>query len=150
MLLEPPEANPPVAGQHAGRGAWPPEVDMILSAMEVARSSAARSGFGVAAADRRDGARQPYRTRAQLKLYADPADAPPAVLYTRDADRRGVGFITPTLLPLGYGGWVTLQAPDGQTVRVECTVYRCRRTVQGWFEGALSFHRDVWQLGQGH
>lgn len=145
MLLEPPEPQfAPVGHAAQGRGAWPAEVDLILSAMEAARSVSPGAGTSF---DRRDTTRQPYRTRAQLKLYADPADAPPAILYTRDADHRGIGFITPTLLPLGYGGWVTLQSPAGETVRVECTVYRCRRTVQGWFEGALSFHREVWQLG---
>jgi hypothetical protein len=158
------------------RAPWPPEVDLILSAMEVARSAALspcdaaaaaaeRTGTASAAAlaiapgastliggdfflhERRNAQRLPYRTRANLKLYADPSDASPAVLYTRDADHRGLGFITPHLLPLGYGGWVSLCAPNGEIVRVECTIYRCRKTVRGWYEGALNFHRDVWQLG---
>lgn len=150
---------------------WPPEVDLILSAMEVAQSSyslpharatsagnlwiAPLPGASVFAGTRADFAHQrrlapraQYRTRAKLKLYADPAGTPPWTLYTRDADSRGIGFITPHLLPLGYGGWVTLRAPDGGELRLECTIYRCRKTVQGWYEGALKFHREAWQLEQ--
>jgi hypothetical protein len=177
------------------RAPWPPEVDMILSAMEVAWSSAGAGSLSAARTaaasanftarapgatngsasisplpaaiaeapgastlvggsdedffmpERRCAQRLPYRTRAHLKLYADRSDAAPAVLYTRDADHRGMGFITPNLLPLGYGGWISLCAPNGEIVRVECTIYRCRKTVRGWYEGALNFHRDVWQLG---
>jgi hypothetical protein len=125
----------------AGETPWPREVDLILSAMDAARASHPAS-------ERRESGRTPYRTRAMLKLYASRADDPPATLYTRDTDRRGLGFITPHLLPLGYGGWVTLQSPEGELIRVECTVYRCRKTVQGWYEGALTFHREAWQLGR--
>ncbi|MDW8262456.1 MAG: hypothetical protein RMJ35_08010 [Phycisphaerales bacterium] len=117
---------------------WPAEVDLILSAMEAA---------GAEGADRRAAARMPYRTRAELRLYADRADSPPRVLYTRDFGPRDIGFITPHLLPLGYGGWLTLTAPDGNEIRVECTIYRCRRTVSGWFEGALKFSRELNSLG---
>lgn len=158
MLLQQP-TSPPGANEDASESApWPPEVDLILSAMDVARSSHApsplrliESGADVAVADvtgdRRRSARAPYRTRASLKLYADPAGAEPRTLYSRDVDRRGMGFITPHLLPLGYGGWVTLRSPDGEEVRIECTIYRCRKTVQGWYEGAVKFHREAWQFG---
>jgi len=116
----------------------PAEVDLILSAMDVGQSFAG---------ERRRASRLPLRRRASLKLYADPADANPRTIFTRDADARGMGFITPDLLPLGYGGWVTVRAPNGDVLQVECTVYRCRKTVEGWYEGALNFHRQVWQLG---
>jgi hypothetical protein len=128
---------------------WPAEVDMILSAMEAAKASAPKTSlFPFESDDRRGTLRTPYRTRAALKLYADPSDSAARTLYTRDADERGLGFITTSLLPLGYAGWITLRAPSGDTVHVECTVYRCRKAAPGWYEGALKFHREVWQLGE--
>ena len=118
--------------------AWPHEVDMILSAMDAV--------VAAPSSDRRLAMRNSYRTRASLKLYADRADAAARTLFTRDADPRCAGFITQSILPLGYGGWVTMVAPNGEEVHAECTVYRCRKTVQGWFEGAMRFNREVWQF----
>ncbi len=113
---------------------WPGEVDLILSAMEAA---APRKNI-----DRRASARSSYRTRAHLKLFAEhPLDAP-RVLYTRDVQDRGIGFITRERLPLGYGGVVELTMPDGKQVRTHCTVHRCRESINGWFEGALHFTLD--------
>jgi len=113
---------------------WPPEVDLILSAMEAA--SARPSGTG---ANRRGGPRNSYRTCAELKLFADnPLDGPTRI-YTRDIHDRGLGFITRQRLPLGYGALVELDLPDGRRVKTHCTVYRCRETINGWFEGAVQF-----------
>lgn len=110
---------------------WPPEVDLILSAMDAAYP---RRGN-----DRRGSARTSYRARAELKLFADhPLDAP-TVLYTRDVHERGIGFITQERLPLGYGGNVEITLESGRRIRAHCTVYRCRQAINGWFEGALHF-----------
>lgn len=113
---------------------WPREVDLILSAIEAGR------GLSVAT-DRRQSTRQPHRTRATLKLFSDTEDTAPWVLFTRDIDPRGVGFITRHRLPLGYGGVVTLALPDGRELRANCTLLRCREATSGWFEGALYFNR---------
>ena len=50
--------------------------------------------------DRRLRSRTPYRVRAELKLFSDPAEAAPWLLFTRDIDAKGVGFITAHRLPL--------------------------------------------------
>jgi hypothetical protein len=121
---------------------WPPEVDVILSAMEAARPQHAPHDED----DRRVATRVPYRVRAELRLFADTAGAPPWVLYTRDVDQRGLGFITPHRLPLGYGGWIELLAPSGRKMRIPCTLYRCRQAVSGWYEGALYFNREQWSF----
>ncbi len=111
--------------------AWPPEVDLILSAMDAAYPRRTH--------DRRASTRSTYRTRAELKLFSDhPLDAP-TVLYTRDVQDRGIGFITRERLPLGYAGTVELTLESGEKIRSHCTVYRCRETINGWFEGALHF-----------
>ncbi len=113
---------------------WPPEVDLILSAMEAACDEAEY--------DRRYQGRVPYRVRAELRLFSDPQGTPPTALYTRDVDPRGLGFITPHRLPLGYGGTIELYAPGGRKLSVPCTLFRCRQSVHGWYEGALYFNRE--------
>jgi hypothetical protein len=136
-------------------------VDLILSALDAARArnepvraaepaacAAARPapGGAVADIDRRLIYRIPYHVRAHLRLFSDGAGEPPWTLYTRDVDPRGLGFITPHRLPLGYGGWVELFTPRGHKTRIQCTLLRCRQAVNGWFEGHLAFNRPQWQF----
>jgi len=112
----------------------PPEVELILSAMDACDAPSW---------DRRSQARSRFRADARLQLYSDLADASPRALYIRDADARGAGFITQHVLRLAYGGWVTLLTPEGEEVHIECVIYRCRKTVQGWYEGAMRFNRQM-------
>ena len=129
MLTELPKKPPEAATED-----WPPEVDLILSALEA----------GGAGEERRRTQRMDYRVRAQLQLFADPAGSDPWMLYTRDVNAKGLGFITRHRLPLGYGGKIQIPSPTGQLVTVHCTLYRCREAAQGWFEGALYFNREQW------
>jgi hypothetical protein len=114
--------------------AWPPEVDLILSALEA----------GGAHEERRRVKRMKYQVKADLRLFSDAPSADSWTLYTRDVNPKGLGFITQHRLPLGYGGKLLLPSPTGQIVTIHCTLYRCRETAQGWFEGALYFNRDQW------
>jgi len=116
---------------------WPSEVNMILSAMEATPKADGNS---------RGGDRLSYRVRAELRLFADDSHTAPWTLYTRDVDPRGVGFISPHRLPLGYGGIIELLTPRGRKAKIECTLYRCREVVPGWYEGALYFNRDQWMF----
>jgi hypothetical protein len=121
---------------------WPAEVDLILSALE---AGGHRSGAGAAKpspGERRSGSRIPYRVRAQLELFVDAAGAEPWLLYTRELSRRGMGFITPNRLPLGYGGTVKFPGPDGRQLCIAATLLRCREAAPGWFEGSLYFNRE--------
>lgn len=133
----------PVAGP--GREtAWPGQVELILSALETGLHRAGGPAGSIAAPDeeRRLARRTPYRVRAWLRLFSDGRDAPPRPLFTRDVGARGLGFITPQRLPLGYGGLVELAAPDGRAASVHCTLVRCRQAAPGWFEGCLAFNRE--------
>ena len=112
---------------------WPPHVQMILSALETARHPAS---------DRRALRRAPYRSKAHLRLFTHAIGAAPALLYTRDACTRGMGFITPHYLPLGYGGRVEILMPDGRLSTAQCTLCRCRQFSPGWYESALNFSRE--------
>jgi hypothetical protein len=125
--------NEPLQLRAAVEPPWPREVDLILSAME-----AAEGGHS----ERREHDRLPYRTRATLKLFSDADGTEPWTLYTRDVNARGLGFITPHRLPLGYGGWIELTTPRGRKLRVNCTLFRCREAVKGWYDGALYFNRE--------
>jgi hypothetical protein len=117
---------------------WPPEVELILSAMDAAHDASAP--------DRRTRLRMLFRARAELRLYSDAPDAPAWEIYTRDCDDRGIGFITPHRLPLGYGGTLEILTPRGHRSTIDCTLYRCREAVPGWYEGALHFNRPQWMF----
>ena len=111
---------------------WPAEVELILSALET----------GQYTHDRRALRRQHYRVRARLRLFSDPHASSPRVLYTRDVHARGLGFITPHRLPLGYGGKIELPGPTGGILSIQCTLLRCRQAAPGWFEGSVYFNRE--------
>ena len=113
--------------------ALPAQVQMILSALE----AGAFSGQ-----EKRRASRRHYHVRARLRLFVDAAGAPAWVLYTRDVSARGIGFICQHRLPLGYGGTLSLCAPDGTSLTVDCVLLRCRETVHGWYEGSLYFNRE--------
>src|SRR5947207_2532684 len=112
---------------------WPTEVELILSAMDAG---------GGAPEERRQVRRSPYRVRAELRLFSDTPGTAPWTIYTRDVDRRGAGFVTQHRLPLGYGGWIELLAPGARLMKIHCTLFRCRPTAGGWFDGALYFNRE--------
>jgi hypothetical protein len=124
----------------ADEDVWPAEVDLIISALAAGedRAKAARSP----GLRRREVPRTSYRVLADLRLYSDTHDADAWRLYTRDVSVRGLGFITPHRLPLGYGGTIELPAPDGRIIAVNCTLLRCREIASGWFDGALYFNRE--------
>jgi hypothetical protein len=118
---------------HEEEPVWPQDAGMVLTALETA-------GWKD---ERRQHRRTAYRVRATLRMFADAPAARARVLYTRDADHRGVGFITRERLPLGYGGMLRLPSPKtSKTSNIACTLIRCRMAAPGWYEGALQFNRD--------
>jgi hypothetical protein len=121
---------------------WPPQAELVLSAIEAGQH---RMGFE-AGADRRTSKRISFRVRAQLRLYSDNPGEPGRIIYTRDIHARGLGFITPHRLPLGHGGLVDLPTPAGKIVSVPCTLLRCREAAPGWYEGSVYFNREQNQL----
>lgn len=132
MILAGSTAHPSREGR--ARPTWPAEADLIISALDAGRAG------GIP--DRRRVRRVPYRVPAILRLFSDLPDTDPWTLYTRDIDRRGVGFITRHRLPLGYGGMIRLPLPDGDFLEAHCTLLRCREAAPGWYEGALYFNRE--------
>lgn len=127
MQIEPetPEAPPPAG--------VPPQVELILSAMETGRHRPD---------ERRETPRTRYRVRGRLRLFSDGPHVSPWTVYTRDVHARGLGFVTPHRLPLGYGGLIELPHPDGGVMSITCTLSRCRQAAPGWYEGTVYFNRE--------
>ena len=113
--------------------AVPPEAALVMSALDAA---------GQSMVERRVIPRKSYRTITLLRLFRDQPDSAGWRLYTRDINRRGMGFVTPHRLPLGYGGMVMLPNQHGKVAAVHCTLSRCREASPGWFEGCLHFNRE--------
>ena len=138
----PPSKPPPPPPSH---GDGPPQVELILSAIEAGQFAAAPAGEPAgppAQGERRRTRRAPYRVRAHLRLFSDQPGENARVIYTRDVHPRGLGFITSHRLPLGHGGVVELPTPAGKIVSIPCTLLRCREAAPGWFEGSVYFNRD--------
>ena len=131
-------AATPVARARESVADWPPQAEMVLSAIEAGQHGAGPNP----AIERRSSKRVSFRVRAQLRLYSDNPGEPGRVIYTRDIHTRGLGFITPHRLPLGHGGLVDLPTPAGKIVSVPCTLLRCREAAPGWYEGSVYFNRD--------
>ena len=113
---------------------WPPQVDLILSALEIGRQQAR--------VDRRVRGRSSFRVRGRLRLFSDQAGGAPWTIYTRDVHTRGLGFITPHRLPLGYGGMIEFPGPDGRMLNLHCTLLRCREAAPGWYDCSVYFNRQ--------
>jgi hypothetical protein len=117
----------------------PGEVAVILSALEAG---------GTPAHDRRAARRLPFRVTAVMRLFVDTPKSPGKVLYTRDVNRRSLGFLTRHRMPLGYGGMLEIPTDDGGTETVYCTLLRCREAAPGWYEGSVYFNREQPQFDQ--
>jgi hypothetical protein len=151
MLIETPSRSALAAGRTFSEAEpFPAEVEMILSSMEAGRyafNQELEAASGQRAGERNSEERRalgrfPYRVRAELRLFRDRPGSPPWMIYVRDADPRGIGFVSPHRLPLGYGGYVELVAPTGRPLSVPCTLFRCREVVPGWYDGAMNFNRE--------
>lgn len=114
-------------------GSFPAQVELIISALETGQYDRF---------SRRAIRRYPYRAECRLRLFSDDPLASPWKIYTRDLNARGLGFISPHRLPLGYGGVVELPHPEAGTLSISCTLIRCREAAPGWYEGSIDFNRE--------
>lgn len=117
---------------------WTPEVDLVISALEAGRRNSFK--YDRPHGDRRDVVRLQHRAVAHLRLLADAPGTESWVVYTRDIDQQGIGFVSREMLPMGFSGTVELIGPHDQPCSAFCTVHRSRPCTDGWYEGALHFH----------
>jgi hypothetical protein len=141
----PPSNTPPPRAPSTSD--WPPQVELILSAIEAGQFAANAEAPPAlpprpGQPERRRTRRAPFRTKGQLRLFSDQPGEVGRVIYTRDVHPRGLGFITPHRLPLGHGGVVEIPTPAGKIVSIPCTLLRCREAAPGWYEGSVYFNRD--------
>lgn len=124
----------------ADREALIAKAKMILSAMAAGDGAAKRERPEY---ERRGGrfSRRRFEAPALLRLWADGEGGEPWFLYTRDAEPRGLGFVTPDRLPLGYGGSLAVTVPDGRSLQLDVTLVRCTACSGGWYQGGLTFVR---------
>lgn len=112
---------------------FPADVEFVISALEAGPRPII---------DRQKMKRSLYRVRATLKLFSDPPEARPALLYTRNVTRQALAFLTADVLTLSHGGLLRIPTPSGEIIQINCTVLRCREAAPGWFEGAVYFNRE--------
>jgi hypothetical protein len=112
---------------------FPHEVEFMISALEAGPRPLI---------DRQKVKRAQYRVRATLKLFSDPPDARPALLFTRNVTTQALAFLTADALTLSHGGILRIPTPSGEIIQINCTVLRCREAAPGWFEGAVYFNRE--------
>ena len=146
----PPSGGPPAAP--AVDGNVPAQVELVMSALEAGRHAGQAADY--AGPNRRTAKRRPLRVKATLRLFSDAPNTPAWTLFTRDVHSRGLGFITPHRLPLGYGGVLELPAScfgpaaEGEMILIPCTLLRCREAAAGWFEGSVYFNREQPRLAE--
>jgi hypothetical protein len=90
--------------------------------------------------ERRRFRREPFITPAELEVLGD-ARPPRCTVFTRDANRWGVGFVTQSVLPIGRDATLRVWVA-GEMLMVRSCVLRCREVLPGWFEGAVLFYAE--------
>jgi len=91
--------------------------------------------------ERRRFRREPFIAAAELEVLGD-ASPPRTAIFTRDANRWGVGFVTQKPLPLARDATLRIFIAGGEMLMVRCCVLRCREAAPGWFEGAVLFYHE--------
>jgi hypothetical protein len=97
--------------------------------------------------ERRRFRRDPFVAPAELEVLGD-ARPPRTAIFTRDANRWGIGFVTQHPLPLARDAtlriWVAggPREAGGEMLMVRCCLLRCREVLPGWFEGAALFYHE--------
>ena len=96
--------------------------------------------------ERRRFGREPFIAAAELEVLGNAAP-PRTAIFTRDANRWGVGFVTQRPLPLAHDATLRIWIggpPEGggEMLMVRSCVLRCREVLPGWFEGAVLFYHE--------
>jgi hypothetical protein len=92
--------------------------------------------------ERRHVSRARYQTRAWLQPFDETGAIRSPVIFTRDLDPHGLGFIARQDLAVLGRAVLHLPACNGSTVRVRCRVRRSRDIAKGWYEGVVHFDQE--------
>jgi hypothetical protein len=72
-------------------------------------------------------------------LATDGLDGEAFVLYTRDVNSGGSGFVSPGSLGNTQAATLKIPTPDGTVRSLRCHVVRAREIAEGWVEGYVEF-----------
>lgn len=92
--------------------------------------------------DRRRVPRRICRTRAWLEPLDHTGPLRNPIIYTRDVDQFGAGYIAQHDVSAVGKAILHLPITGSRPMRLPCTVRRCRELMNGWFEGVVDF-KDV-------
>jgi hypothetical protein len=92
--------------------------------------------------ERRHVSRARYQTPAWLQPYDETGALRSPLIFTRDLDPEGLGFIARHDLAVLGRAVLHLPACNGGSVRVRCRVRRSRDFTNGWYEGVVQFDHE--------
>jgi len=130
----------------------PQDARFVISVLNGEQAGRANGGHD----ERRRHRREAFVSPAELEVLGD-ARPPRTAIFTRDASRWGVGFVTQRPLPTGRDATLRLWlgngskgeaagsgsgSGSGELLMVRSCVLRCREVLPGWFEGAVLFYHE--------
>jgi hypothetical protein len=92
--------------------------------------------------ERRQVRRARYQTQAWLQPYDETGAIRSPLIFTRDLDPHGLGFIARQDLAVLGRAVLHLPATRGGTVRLRCRLRRSRDISNRWFEGVVQFEQE--------
>ena len=114
-------------------------VDDVKALDAALRATTQAAPAAPVAHERRQAPRQKYEVSATLEPVAFGGHPDDVRVVTRDADARGMGFVSGDALIEGQRAVMHLPTPEGGTQRIECRVRRNREIANGLFEGSVEF-----------
>jgi hypothetical protein len=118
---------------------WPLEARAATFVLEAA-------GTHINSLERRGLPRPPCRVVATLCASDEPASLGQTIIYTRDVDETHLGFICHSELPQEQM-LLHLSLDEIGSLRIPGRIVRCRRFMEGWYEGVLRFDAPQPLLG---
>jgi hypothetical protein len=122
---------------------WPDKVKFMLSVLEERPA--------LVGEERRTTLRAPYHKRATLQFldgHGNPSQA--VTIFTRDVNTSSLGLLSSTQLPVGTRAILHLPSPGDRTWHIACSIVRCHRFIDDWYEGALYFDQEQAALRPRH
>jgi hypothetical protein len=97
--------------------------------------------------ERRRVSRSCYRTQAWLQPVDETGAIRCPIVFSRDLDGYGMGFIAHHDLSALDLAVLCLPVNEGRTARIKCHIRRSREFANGWYEGVVEFTEPQPHLG---
>ncbi len=98
--------------------------------------------------ERRQLPRAAYEVTATLSVESEDGSSSEVMLYTRDVNSAGSGFLAPMDVfsaesATNAPATIAIPSPDGEVRHVRCQLKRAREIGDGWVEGYVSFEEPA-------